>query len=58
MEDNQFPFDSWVIRVENAKGKKTDWMTPGGILIQSVGNDRDGSFLIRATSKEKAFIPE
>ncbi len=58
MEDNQFPFDSWVIRVENAKSKKTDWITPGGILIQSVGNDRDGSFLIRVSSKEKAFMPE
>jgi hypothetical protein len=55
MEDHQAPFDSWVIRVENKSYKKTDWITPGGILIQSVGIDRYGSFLIRATSKEKAL---
>lgn len=55
MEDYQTSFDSWVIRVENTSYKKTDWITPGGILIQSVGSDRYGSFLIRATSKEKAL---
>jgi hypothetical protein len=56
MEDYQAPFNCWVIRVENKSYKKTDWITPGGILIQSIGSDRYGSFLIRATSKEKALV--
>jgi hypothetical protein len=55
MEDRLMPFDTWVIRVENEKGQKTDWITPDGILIQSVREDPSGSFLIRASSKEKAL---
>ena len=55
MEDRQMPFESWVIRVENKKSRETDWITPDGIFIQSVGSDQDGSFLIKASSREKAL---
>ncbi|MFQ5645572.1 MAG: hypothetical protein ACE5GM_01460 [bacterium] len=47
-----------VIRYKNRRSDRIDWVTADGILLQSSGKNKRGSFLIKAASKQKATAPK